>query len=185
MNDRTMKLVIPDANVGATLYPDHLSPLTANAVTALLAEGESENTVRSYQTALRYWAAWFWLRYGQAIELPVPTAAILQFIVDHLEHRTANGLESALPENVDRALVQNRIKSKLGPLAMSTVRHRLSVLSKAHQLKNLPSPVHAPQVRELLTKSRRAYAKRGVQPEKKAAITLEPLQAMLATCVLV
>lgn len=38
------------------------------------------------------------------------------------------------------------------------------------------------KVRDLVAKSRRAYAKRGVVPDKKAALTLEPLQAMLATC---
>ncbi|WP_077033405.1 tyrosine-type recombinase/integrase [Pelomonas sp. KK5] len=182
MTKRAIKLVIADAHLVPALDPDAIAPMTADAVNALLAEGESENTVRSYRTALRYWAAWFWLRYGQAIELPVPTAVILQFIVDHLERRTASGLESSLPVTVDQVLVQNGVKSKLGPLALTTVRHRLSVLSKAHQLKNLDSPVHDPKVRELLTKSRRAYAKRGVQPDKKAALTLEPLQAMLATC---
>ena len=31
-------------------------------------------------------------------------------------------------------------------------------------------------------KTRRAYAKRGVVPDRKAALTLEPLQALLATC---
>jgi len=182
MSKRAIKVGIPDAHVVAALDPDALAPMTAEAVNALLAEGESENTVRSYQAALRYWAAWFWLRYGQAINLPVPTTAVMQFIVDHLERRTASGLESSLPAAVDQSLVQSGIKSKLGPLSLPTVRHRLSVLSKAHQLKNLGSPVHDAKVRELLTKSRRAYAKRGVQPDKKAALTLEPLQAMLATC---
>jgi integrase len=38
------------------------------------------------------------------------------------------------------------------------------------------------KVRDLVAKSRRAYAKRGVMPDKKAALTLQPLQAMLATC---
>jgi integrase len=38
------------------------------------------------------------------------------------------------------------------------------------------------KVRDLMAKSRRAYAKRGVVQDKKAALTLEPLQAMLATC---
>jgi integrase len=65
---------------------------------------------------------------------------------------------------------------------LSTIQHRLSVLSKVHQLKNMISPVHDPKVRELLAKTRRAYAKRGVKPDKKAALTLEPLQAILATC---
>ena len=67
-------------------------------------------------------------------------------------------------------------------MAISTVQHRLSVLSKVHQLKSMANPVQDPKVRDLLAKTRRAYAKRGVTPDKKAALTLEPLQAMLATC---
>lgn len=173
---------MPDAQAVAALDPATLAPMAADAVSALMAEGESENTVRSYQAALRYWAAWYWLRYAQAIDLPIPVAAVQQFIVDHVERRIANGLESALPAAVDQALVQCGVKSKLGPPAISTVQHRLSVLSKVHQLKGLVSPMHDPKVRELLAKTRRAYAKRGVTPDKKAALTLEPLQAMLATC---
>ena len=37
-------------------------------------------------------------------------------------------------------------------------------------------------MRDLVAKTRRAYAKRGVRQDKKAALMLEPLQAMLATC---
>jgi integrase len=59
---------------------------------------------------------------------------------------------------------------------------KLSVLSKAHQVRGVANTVQDSKVRELVAKTRRAYAKRGVVPAKKAAITLEPLQAMLATC---
>jgi len=166
----------------AALDPSVLTPLGADAVQALLAEGESENTVRSYQAALRYWAAWFWLRYRQAIALPVPVAAVLQFVVDHVQRKTASGLESSLPSVLDQALVDGGFKAKLGPMALATVVHRLSVLSKAHQLKGAANPVQDAKVRDLVAKTRRAYAKRGVQQDKKAALTLEPLQAMLATC---
>jgi integrase len=37
-------------------------------------------------------------------------------------------------------------------------------------------------VRELLAMTRRAYAKRGERPQKKAALTRDPLQAVLSTC---
>jgi integrase len=60
--------------------------------------------------------------------------------------------------------------------------HRLSVLSKAHQLKDLPSPTWDPRVQELVRRARRAYAARGVRPAKKAALTRDPLEALLATC---
>lgn len=166
---------MPDAQVVAALDPEILAPMAADAISALMAEGESENTVRSYQGALRYWAAWYWLRYAQAIELPIPVATIQQFIVDHVERRTSNGMESAMPAAIDQVLVQCGVKSKLGPPALSTVQQRLSVLSKIHQLKSLASPTHDPKVRELLAKTRRAYAKRGITPDKKAALTLKLL----------
>jgi hypothetical protein len=50
-----------------------------------LKEGQSANTTRSYAAALRYWAAWFRLRYRATIALPVPVAVVLQFVVDHVE----------------------------------------------------------------------------------------------------
>jgi hypothetical protein len=37
-------------------------------------------------------------------------------------------------------------------------------------------------VRELLAKTRRAYAKRGALPRKQRSLTKELLQAILATC---
>jgi integrase len=37
-------------------------------------------------------------------------------------------------------------------------------------------------VRELLGRTRRAYAQRGVRPRKQRALTKDPLQALLATC---
>jgi len=164
------------------LDPTVLEPLAATAVAALLAEGESENTVRSYQTALRYWAAWFWLRYRLPIALPVPVAAVQQFLVDHLQQRTKDGLLTSLPPVLDQALVDGSFTAKIGPLALGTVVHRLSVLSKAHQLKGVANTAQDPKIRELVAKTKRAYAKRGVLPDKKAALTLEPLQAMLETC---
>jgi integrase len=166
----------------AALDPIVLTPFAADAVDALLAEGVSENTVRSYQAALRYWAAWFWLRYRQAIALPVPVAAVQQFVVDHVERRTRFGLASDLPPAHDQALVDGGFKGKLGSPALATLLHRLSVLSKAHQVRGVANTVQDAKVRDLVAKTRRAYAKRGVRPLKKAALTLEPLQAMLATC---
>ena len=49
------------ATVGA-LDPQVLAAEAQASVAALLKEGESANTVRSYASALRYWAAWFHLR---------------------------------------------------------------------------------------------------------------------------
>ena len=182
----TKRILIPTVELQpgdvSALNPSVLAPFAADAVEALLAEGESANTVRSYQGALRYWAAWYWLRYRQAIALPVPVAAIQQFVVDHVQRKTITGFEASLPAAHDQALVLGGFKGKLGPPALATVLHRLSVLSKAHQIRGVINTVQDAKVRDLVAKSRRAYAKRGVVPDKKAALTLEPLQAMLATC---
>lgn len=57
----------------------------------------------------------------------------------------------------------------------------MSVLSKAHQLARHPNPCADPAVRELLAKTRRAYAKRGALPHKQRALTKEPRQTVLNT----
>ena len=44
-----------------------LSDSTLHALKELLREGEAANTVRSYQSAMRYWAGWHQFRLGQAI----------------------------------------------------------------------------------------------------------------------
>lgn len=45
------------------LDPHRLHEETEEAVRALFDEGESANTSRSYASALKYWAAWYRLRY--------------------------------------------------------------------------------------------------------------------------
>lgn len=87
-----------------------------------------------------------------------------------------------LPDELDEALVARGFKGKLGPLSLNTLVHRLAVLSKAHQNINVDNPCNHRQVRELIKNVRSAYAKRGVRPHKQAALTSEPLEAMLATC---
>ena len=173
---------IADSTDVAPLNPEQLGPMAEDAVRALVAEGESENTIRSYRAALRYWAAWFGLRYAKPITLPVPVPAVIQFIVDHAERKTQTGLGCELPEALDLALFQGGYKTALGPPALATLTHRLSVLSKVHQLNQAQNPCKDAKVRELISKTRRAYAKRGVTQDKKAALTKEPLEAVLATC---
>src|SRR5580692_11465371 len=89
------------------LDPEVLHTQAESSVRALLKEGESPNTVRSYASALRYWAAWFRLRYRQPLTLPVPVPAVLQFLVDHVERSTEDGtLAHDLPHAIDQVLVE-------------------------------------------------------------------------------
>lgn len=158
---------------------DHAS---ITAIKDLLREGESANTRASYQSALRYWQAWHRLRYGEELQLPTDAAHVLQFIVDHAERHTASGLRWELPESVDRALVQAGHKGRMGALSHNTLVHRISVLSKYHQTQGWPNPCQDPHVRELLARTRKAYAKRGAMPQKKAALTKDLLSSLLETC---
>ena len=168
--------------VEPVLQPEALGQLAHSAVHDLLREGESLNTQASYRTALRYWAAWYGLRYGSAIALPLPVACVVQVVVDHAQRSTPKGLVCELPASMDAALVAQGFKGKLGPMAHTTLVHRMAVMSKAHQLRQLDNPCQDAQVRELLSRTRKAYAKRGALPKKKSALTKDPLQAVLATC---
>lgn len=165
------------------LDPAHLGGMAQAAEAALLRQGESENTLRSYRSALRYWAAWFALRYRQPIAVPVPESVVIQFIVDHAERLDADGrLVCELPPAIDQALVDHGFKGKVGAPALTTLIHRVAVLSKAHQVASAENPCEQPRVRELLSKTRRGYAKRGALTHKKPALTREPLEALLETC---
>lgn len=164
------------------LDPHTLGPAAQQAITQLRQEGESENTWRSYRSALRYWAGWYQLRFAHDLELPLSTPAALQFIVDHAQRLQEGQRLCELPEAVDRQLVAAQLKAKPGPLSLATLEHRLSVLSKVHRLNGWTNPCQSAEVRELMAQVRRAYAKRGEHAQRKPALSREPLQALLATC---
>jgi integrase len=185
--------------------PARLNAEAAAAVSAFFHEGQSANTARTYKTALQYWGAWHALRYGSALSAPVPVNAVMQFIVDHLEHdpgraapavtpysRTAETTHHLLPPAIDRLLVERHYKAKLGPWSFATVETRLAALSKAHEIHRIDNPqlklgpesnpLRDASVRQLLAAARRAYARRGRAPSRPAAATRIVMQALLATC---
>lgn len=166
----------------APLHPGQLGPEAEAALRALLSEGESPNTLRSYQAALRYWSAWYGLRYRSALTLPVPVPVLQQFVLDHAQRTTPTGMTCEMPTALDEALVAGGFKARLGAPSLSTLAHRISVLSKVHKLMALDNPCQNPGIKDLLSKTRRAYARRGDLPAKKPALTREPMQALLDTC---
>jgi len=166
----------------SALLPEQLASSAAEAVREIFDEAASVNTARSYQTALRYWTAWYQGRYGRTIELPMHSSTVVQFIVDHLARKGKTGLTWELPETLDEKLVAAGLKQRPGPFKLSTIIHRIAVLSAAHQFKKLPNPCETPEVRQLLAKGRRAAHKRGERPRKKTAITGNELEALIATC---
>ena len=81
-----MVLTQPTSN---RTLPIQLAQRAANAVRELLAETAAGNTTRSYASALRDWVGWHALRHE--LTLPVPEANALQFVVDHVVRRPAEG----------------------------------------------------------------------------------------------
>src|SRR3989475_120840 len=140
-------------------------------------DGIRDLTVTGVQTcALPIW------RYGRPIALPVPPAAVVQFIVDHMGRSGDLGLRWDLPADLDSALVHAGLKKKPGPLAFSSLVHRVAVLSAAHKQARQDNPCEDRAVRTLLSKGRRASHKRGERPAKKTALSAADLRAMAATC---
>jgi hypothetical protein len=167
-------------------------------------EGQSPNTQRTYETALRYWGAWHALRFGQPIQGPVSPAAVIQFIVDHLEHQptieapqvgpftpSSRTTQHLLPASIDRLLVDRGYKAKPGPWTLATVETRLAALSQAHDayiakhdhlgLGAEINPLRDPRVRQLLSAARRAYARRGRAPSRPQAATANILETLVAS----
>jgi integrase len=176
------RAIAPQAGNTPPLSPTELGDQARKAAEEILIAGESENTRRTYRSAMRYWCAWAMARYGKPLALPVPVPVVVQFIVDHTGRLKAGELVIELPAAIDQQLVEAGFKAFLGPLKMATITNRLYVLSKLHQLRHQPNPCEDAEVRHLISRAKRAAAKRGETPRKKTAATREPLEAMLATC---
>lgn len=170
------------STLAATLTA-HLNSLSdgGDALRELIAEGSSDNTRASYKAAIAYWRAWHLARIGTPFSVPLtnPVPTVLQFLADHLAQQDGKG---TLPPEIDKALVKAKVKAKLGPYAMATVRHRLAVLSEAHEALKVDNPCRHRDVVTVLDKSKKAFARRGVKAAKKDALTREPLEQLLATC---
>lgn len=184
------------------LKPGELSKKARAAAAAFAADAQAANTTRSYRTAMEYWQAWHLVRYGTELLLPqeaVPVEAVLQFLVDHALRPKSAGSEKLiheLPQQLDEALVTEGVKDRPGPMALSTLNHRISVLSSVHRQAEaalriqrrdpqfvLPNPCEAREVRELLHDIRRSYARRNAAaPKKKAALTGDLVTRVLDGC---
>ncbi|MHC3433448.1 site-specific integrase [Delftia lacustris] len=173
---------LDDIQEGNALPSTSLEPAARQAVRELMHEGESANTRNSYQSAMRYWSAWHALRFDRQMQLPLDVPCVLQFIIDHAQRQTGAGLASEMPMHIDRALVEAGYKAREGPLSHNTLVHRMAVLSKAHQVHGLANPCQDGAVRELMSRTRKAYARRGEGPAKKDALTRDLLEQLLDTC---
>lgn len=190
------QVVVRSANTG--LAPLDGQPTAAeleaqvtNAVQAIRLVATPTATWTAYAKALRYLGAWMQLRTGHSLALPVSVPHVQLFILDHFGHAERVALPSGemqlvlqprMPPEVDAALVAAGYKAELGLHRMTTIDHRLSVLSWAHGEKSLDSPCQDPAVRRLLADCRKIAKELGQAPRTKTAATQNGLDGMLSTC---
>ncbi len=155
---------------------DILTKADIERIKAIIDAGTAENTRRAYAGDIRYFWAWAKVSLGIKPTYPVPVAALIRFITDHL-----HGLDPA----IDTAMVDSGIKARRGVLKISTIQRRVASLSVAHRFKDIKdrdNPCRSEAVRLVLSKARRAAIKTGWRPDKKQAATLDVLFPMLHTC---
>lgn len=176
--------LFPLTDTAAPLDLATLDAASQAAAAAFVAAGTAANTVRSYRSALAYWAAWLQGRYGHTLGgAPLPPAVVVQFVLDHLARPTeAGGWAHSLPPTLDAALVAAGVKGHAGALAFNTVSHRLAVLASWHRVRGWDAPADSAAIKTLLRQARKAQVRHGVVVHKKTALVVEPLQALLATC---
>ena len=137
-------------------------------------DGTPPNTQRAYSSDMRYF--WSWcsaIGWTDEPVLPVPAEIVAKFVVDHLE---------GLDEDIEQEMLDRGAKAKQGPHSISTIDRRISTLSTFHKTKGLASPCNDPAVSKLMSKARKAAARRGEKPRKKKAVVKDILEKMLDTC---
>ena len=106
--------LLPLTDTTAPLDLATLDAASQAAAAAFVAAGTAANTVRSYRSALAYWAAWLHGRYGHMLgDAPLPPTVVVQFVLDHLARPTdAGGWAHTLPPMLDAALVDAGVKGQ-------------------------------------------------------------------------
>ncbi len=147
---------------------------TRKRLSSLMDDGTPPNTRRAYASDLKYFWAWASaIRWTEEPIWPVPVEIVARFIAEHLE---------GLDEDVDQDLVDRGVKLHLGPHSITTVDRRVSALSSVHRMRKLDNPCADPRIITLMSKSRKASARRGYKPRKKKAVIKDVLDQLLATC---
>lgn len=147
---------------------------TRERLRRIIDDGTPPNTRRAYESDMRYF--WTWasaVGWTDEPVLPVPSEIVARFIVDHLE---------GLDEEVEREMIERGIKAREGSHSIATIDRRISTLSTFHKTRNLASPCNDAAIAKLMSKARKAAARRGYRPKKKKAVVRDTLQALIATC---
>lgn len=138
-------------------------------VAMLIDAGIAENTRKANAQDKRYFERWCQLRFGLNQPYPVSIETLFQYILDH---------NQGMPKKIETQLVVEKLKRKIGPWAISTLKRNLSTLATVHQKMGMTDPTKDNQVKLLIRRLSHQTPKR----TRKKAITLATLQAMIATC---
>gem|GEM_PF-91984 len=136
----------------------------------IIKEYSSENTRIAHQGDLVYWQA-FLSAIGFTFEDPIGEKEVITYIIQHVE-----GFEDA---DMDKKLVEQGFKGKLGPHKLATVKRRIASLSVFCDLAGWPNPTHSKEITQLLQKLTKKY---GSSKPAGKAITKNILDDILYEC---
>lgn len=158
---------------GGRAVSQFLDDRARSRLKAIVDDGTPPNTKAAYASDMRYF--WSWasaIGWTDEPVLPVPVEIVVRFITDHMD-----GLDA----DVEEDLISRGAKAHRGPLAISTIDRRVSTLSSFHRMKGVANPCSDPGIIKLMSKSRKAAARRGYRPRKKKAVIKSVLDAMIET----
>lgn len=147
---------------------DHLLRESAFRNSEVMTEYTSENTKRAFNGDIVYWQAWL-AAVGFSFQEPISEELVKLFIIQHVE---------GMSPEVDKLMVDNRYKCKLGTHSLETVKRRIVHLSMCLDLDKHPNPCRNKEVRILIGKLSKKYA----SVKKKRAVTKDVLDDFLETC---
>lgn len=146
-----------------------LSDRSTSRALEIVKEYTSKNTLLAHTGDLVYWQAWL-SAIGFTFEEPISEKELIIFVVQHAE-----GLD---PE-IDKKLVEQRYKTKLGPHKMATIKRRIGSLSVFLDSAKWPNPTHSKDLAQLLQKLTKKF---GSSKPAGNAITKDILDDMIDTC---
>ena len=118
-------------------------------------DGTAKSTRRAYQRDVAYYWRWIKTHFNEDESYPTTVEHVLQFCLYHIDSHSPS------------------------PLKLSTLKRYLASLSIKHKEHGVDNPTTDGKVRLLL---RRAKTAKQEQAQKKDAITLDILNALVATC---
>jgi integrase len=187
MSSRTRVARRPAAEPG--VLPPAIAPMATASVNVLnylersRADRLSPRTRQEYASAVRYWTAWYELKYDQVgLPLPVPPAVVLEFLSDHV----AKDGRATLPPDIEAVLIERKLRKPNTPTSYASMNRYIAALIHWHDAQNTPGSGWASPFRHPLVADQVALLKRDMTaastPVKKEAVLASDLERMLAHC---